>query len=237
MNTMKRTRILLIAIAAMLNVGAVSCDKEDDSSGGDDGGNTTVEWVDLGLPSGLLWNSCNIGATTPEGYGNYYAWGETATKEVYKWSTYRYCNGDYNQLTKYCDKSEYGYNGFTDTLIALEAMDDAAATALGGGAYMPSKAAWEELINKTTVKWTTMNGVNDRKFTGPNGNTIFLPAAGYRWGSELLEAGNYSYYWSSSLYTGLPIYSWYLYFVSDDMGMYYSGRRNDGFPIRPVRHK
>ena len=146
-------------------------------------------------------------------------------------------HGDYNQLTKYCSNSEYGYNGFTDTLIYLEVMDDVAATALGDGAYMPSKTAWEELLNKTTVTWTTLNGVNGRKFTASNGNSIYLPAAGYRWGSEVLDAGSYSYYWSTSLYTGLPEYAWYFYFDSDDRGMYYSGRRNDGFPVRPVRHK
>lgn len=79
-----------------------------------------VTYVDLGLPSGTLWATCNVGADTPEGYGDYFAWGETQPKTTYNWSTYRYCNGDYVKLTKYCGNSSYGYNGFTDDLTVLQ---------------------------------------------------------------------------------------------------------------------
>ena len=104
------------------------------NKGSDNGSTETAEWVDLGLPSGLLWAACNLGASSPEEYGDYYAWGETTTKEVYNWSMYKYSNGDYDQLTKYCNSSSYGHNGFTDNLTTLDAMDDAATQKLGSGA-------------------------------------------------------------------------------------------------------
>ena len=81
------------------------------------------EYVDLGLPSGTLWATCNVGADTPEGYGDYFAWGETEPKEVYSWETYKWCNGDEYSMTKYCTNSQYGYNGFTDgSTIAAKVM-------------------------------------------------------------------------------------------------------------------
>ncbi|MBQ6955005.1 MAG: hypothetical protein IJP80_00090, partial [Bacteroidales bacterium] len=109
-------------------------------------------------------------------------------------STYRYCNGGYDQLTKYCSMGSYGYNGFTDNLTVLEAMDDAATQALGSGARMPTADEWRELINNTTSAWTTQNGVKGRKFTASNGKSLFLPAAGCRWDDELNDAGSYGDY-------------------------------------------
>ena len=95
---------------------------------GNSGGGSGDEhaYVDLGLPSGTLWATCNVGADTPEGYGDYFAWGETQPKDVYNWSNYQYCNGSHDQLTKYCNNSSYGYNGFTDNLTTLQPGDDAA---------------------------------------------------------------------------------------------------------------
>ena len=84
------------------------------------------EWVDLGLPSGTLWATCNVGANAPEEYGDYFAWGETAPKDYYDWSTYKWCKGSYNTMTKYCTNSSYGYNGFTDGKTELDPEDDAA---------------------------------------------------------------------------------------------------------------
>ena len=198
-------------------------------SGGDD-----HAYVDLGLPSGLLWATCNVGADTPEDYGDYFAWGETQPKDYYHWSTYQYCNGSINTLTKYCNKSNYGYNGFIDNLTTLLPEDDAATANWGSDWRMPTKEEWQELYNNTTVTWTTQNGVNGRLFTASNGNSLFLPAAGYRTGSDLERAGSYGYYWSSSLYTGYPIYAWYFYFYSDDYDMD-SGFRICGQPVRAVR--
>lgn len=221
----------MVVFAAMLSVGVVSCNGENNGSG-----NTTVEWVDLGLPSGLLWAKCNLGANTPEEYGNYYAWGETQPKEVYNWSTYRYCTvdgeGNLTTLTKYNTSSVYGT---IDNLTTLQAADDAATAALGNGARTPTEGEWQELLNNTTVEWTTKNGVNGRKFTADNGNTLFLPAAGYRYGSELTHAGGLGDYWSSSLDAGSPNVAWYFGFYSDYQSMssgYYRGR---GFSVRAVR--
>ena len=192
-------------------------------------------FVDLGLPSGLLWAKCNLGATTPEGHGDYYAWGETTTKSTYNWSTYKYCTvdgeGDLQALTKYNTSTSWGT---PDNLTTLQAIDDVATQKLGDGARMPTKEDWEELIANTTAEWTQVNGVAGRKFTAANGNSLFLPAAGDRWGGELYYAGSRGYYWSSSLYAGRPYGAW-------DFGFYSAGLKvhdNDrlgGFSVRAVR--
>lgn len=252
---MKRTRILLMAFAALLSMGLISCDKENNNNssgnGGNNGGdnpsggvNTNSEWVDLGLPSGLLWATCNLGANAPEEYGNYYAWGEISPKESYKWSTYKYCtvgsvgreNWDHTlkTLTKYNTLTLYGT---PDNKTVLEAMDDAATSVLGSGARTPTKADWEELIANTTIEWTTMNGVSGRKFTAANGNTIFLPAAGHHWhGTGLNSAGYLGIYWSSSLRTDYPPNAMVFLFTSSEQRVDDYNRR-DGNSIRAVRQK
>ena len=194
----------------------------------------THEFVDLGLPSGLLWATCNVGADTPEGYGDYYAWGETTPKETYEWSTYQYCMGSGNTLTKYCNDASYGYNGFTDDLTTLLPEDDAATANWGTGWRMPTYDEWQELFDNTTHTWTTQNGVNGRLFTAPNGNTLFLPAAGSPDFSLFYPAGSWGLYWSSSLDTDYPNLAWNFFF--DSSGTYvYSYSRGGGFPVRPVR--
>ena len=191
-------------------------------------------YVDLGLPSGLLWATCNVGADSPEDYGDYFAWGETTPKDTYNWSTYQYCNGSYNTLTKYCNNSSYGYNGFTDDLTTLLPEDDAATANWGSGWRMPTAAEWYELYNNTAQTWTTQNGVNGLLFIATNGNSLFLPAAGYRGSSNLTTgAGSYGEYWSSSLLTGSPDFAWELYFNLDDYDMG-NGSRSYGFSVRPV---
>ena len=161
------------------------------------------EWVDLGLPSGTLWATCNVGANSPEEYGDYFAWGETKPKNFYDWNTYKWCMGDYNTMTKYCPQSDVGYNGFTDTLMELEPADDAATANWGSGWQMPSLAQCQELINSsyTTTEWTTQNGVNGRKITSNiNGKSIFLPAAGFHEGNRHSPGlGICGIYWSRSL--------------------------------------
>jgi len=191
------------------------------------------DWVDLGLPSGTKWATCNVGANTPTSYGNYYAWGETTTKTTYNWSTYLYCNGSSSTLTKYCNNSSYGNNGFIDALTTLEANDDAAAANWGSGWRMPTYDEMVELTNNCTVTWTTQNGVNGRLFTGPNGNSIFLPAAGFRYDSDLRDAGSRSLYWSSSFDTSSPLNAWYL---DCNSGNYYmnDSYRSAGLSVRPV---
>ena len=155
------------------------------------------EYVDLGLPSGLLWATCNIGANAPEKYGNYFAWGEVTIKSTYNWNNYRYCNGGHNTLTKYCSNPDYGYNGFTDHLLALLPMDDAATVNWGEGWRTPTDDEWQELNINTSHTWTSQNGVYGRLFIGSNGNSLFFPAAGYS--SDIVNETNSSgYYWSSS---------------------------------------
>ena len=159
------------------------------------------EYVDLGLPSGIKWATCNVGATSPEEYGDYFAWGETEPKEIYDWSTYKYCNGTENTMTKYCTSSRYGT---VDNKTVLELEDDAAYVNWGGNWRMPTRAEQDELrdTNNCTWTWTTQNGVNGYKVTSVvNGNSIFLPSAGCRYSVNLYNAGSFGYYWSSSLYT------------------------------------
>ena len=192
-------------------------------------------YVDLGLPSGLLWATCNVGADTPEDYGDYFSWGETQPKDTYNWSTYQHCMGDYNMLTKYCYNANQGYNGFTDYLTTLLPEDDAATANWGSDWRMPTEEEWQELYNNTNVIWTTQNGVNGRLFTASNGNSLFLPAAGDRDGSDLDDAGSDGYYWSSSLRTDVrPDDAWSLHFYSVGYSGYL-GYRYYGQSVRAVR--
>ena len=195
------------------------------------------EYVDLDLPSGTKWATCNVGASKPEEYGDYFAWGETITKSTYDWSTYKWCKGSETTMTKYCTLSDYGYNGFTDNLTELQPEDDAATANWGSGWKMPSRDQIIELVNDeyTTWEWTQLNGVYGRKVTSKsNGNSIFLPAAGRRWLGGLYDAGSYGYYWSSSLYPYYDGYAYYLFFDSGSWNCYYYGRSN-GRSVRAVR--
>ncbi len=194
------------------------------------------DWVDLGLSSGTLWATCNVGATNPEDYGDYFAWGETQTKSEYNWSTYKYCNGSHDTQTKYCADSDYGHNGFKDNRTVLEAKDDAVHVNWGGDWRMPTTAEQQELLNECTWEWTdnyNNTGVTGHIVTGTNGNSIFLPAAGYRSDSYLIDAGSGGYYWSSSLNSSGPYGAYYLDFGE---GNHYtlSGNRCDGYAVRPV---
>ena len=192
------------------------------------------QYVDLGLPSGTLWATCNIGANYPWEYGNYYAWGETKTKTTYNWSTYKYAKGDGKKKTKYCNDTDHGYNGFKDKLTKLQPGDDVATALWGSGWCMPTKEQWEELIQCTLLsQWTELNGVHGCLFIGTNGNQLFLPAAGYREDGERHLVGSYCHYWTGSLhYDGFE--AWAFLFPSDYskmVGIYCS----DGYSVRPVR--
>ena len=173
------------------------------------------EYVDLGLPSGLKWATCNVGASSPEDYGNYYAWGETTTKDSYSSS---------NSLTY----------GKTMGDISGDAQYDAATANWGGSWRMPTYDEMNELRNNCTWTWTTQDGVNGYKVTSEtNGNHIFLPAAGYRYGSSLYNAGEYGYYWSSTPYEYDSRHAWGLFFYSSGQGMNYDTRYY-GLSVRPV---
>ena len=193
--------------------------------------------IDLGLPSGTLWATCNIGANSPEEYGDYFAWGETEPKESNVWATYKYCKGDDKTMTKYCLQSDYGYNGYTDTLTDLLPEDDAATANWGSNWQMPSFDQIDELCNSsyTTTTWTTRNGVYGQMITSKsNGNSIFLPAAGYRNGTNVEEAGTEGYYWTRSIYKYYDnAYS--IYLSSEDIFWRNGDERYCGQVIRPVR--
>ena len=190
------------------------------------------EYVDLGLPSGLKWATCNVGATTPEEYGDYFAWGEIEPKDYYDWSTYKYGMAPY-QLTKYCNNSEYGKDGFSDDKTVLDLEDDAATVNWGGSWRMPTTEEQQELMNNCIWTWITQNGVNGYKVTGSNSNSIFLPAAGYMGNSSLTNAGHRGYYWSSSLNIVYQFYAYSVYFNSGYVG-WYDHYRYYGLSIRPV---
>ena len=190
------------------------------------------EYVDLGLS--VKWATCNVGATKPEEYGDYFAWGETQPKSNYDWSTYKYCNGSYNTLTKYNNSSSYGT---VDNKTTLDLSDDAARANWGGSWRMPTDAELTELREQCTWTWTTQNGVYGYKVTskksGYTNKSIFLPAAGYRYDSSRYYAGSSGYYWSSSLYTDNPNRAWDVYFSSDSVYRNYNFR-SYGFSVRPV---
>lgn len=182
--------------------------------------------IDLGLS--VKWANMNVGAKYIEDYGNYYAWGETATKATSDWSTYFDTNDGGNTFTKY--NNEGG-----KTVLDLE--DDAAHVNLGGSWRMPTQAEWQELIDNCTWTWATQNGINGYKVTsnkaGYTDKFIFLPAAGYRNGSGLNLVGSYAYYWSSSLYESSSYLALRLYFYSGSrrLGYFY---RYHGLSVRPV---
>ena len=180
------------------------------------------EYVDLGLPSGLKWATCNVGANSPEEYGYYFAWGEVEPKITYNGDTYKYYDG--SNLTKYTGN---------DSRTVLDPEDDAATANWGGEWRMPTKAEQDELLNSCTWDWTTQNGVNGYEVTGPNGNSIFLPVAGCMNEGTLGNAGSNGYYWSSSLLSGNPYGAYLMGFNSGFVGWdYYS--RHYGQSVRPV---
>ena len=186
-------------------------------------------YVDLGLPSGTMWATMNVGANSPEGYGDYYAWGETTTKSTYEWGNYKLCNGYY--ITKYCTDSYYG---IVDNKTELGLVDDAAYVNRGGDWRMPTKEEQDELRNECAWVWTTLNGVYGYKVTSKvNDNSIFLPAAGYCFNSDLYYTGLTAYYWGSSLCTDDSFKAYFLHFNSSDVGCT-PDSRDYGHSVRPV---
>ena len=202
--------------------------------------------VDLGLS--VKWASFNLGASKPEEFGDYYAWGETepyyssldpltwkeGKEDGYAWSSYKWCMGTYKTLTKYCYYSYYGFEGFTDSRTVLDPEDDAAHMNLGDKWRMPTDGEWTELLNNCSSVWTEENGVSGCRFTSKkNGDSIFLPAA--KGNANLNVGDSYGFYWSSSLSmeNNYPISAQHVYFRSD--GVYSSATfRYSGYSVRPV---
>ena len=176
--------------------------------------------IDLGLPSGTKWACCNVGANSPEGNDSYYAWGETEEKGYYDWNTYTHCDG-----------SAESCHHIGDDIAGTEY--DVAHMKWGGSWRMPTRAQQDELRESCTREWTQLNGVNGIKVTGPNGNSIFLPAGGVHWYVGLISAGEYGYYWSSSLDPNGEYGANYLNFYSNDWGWNYFDR-SSGLSVRAV---
>lgn len=190
----------------------------------------THEYVELGLPSGTLWATCNIGAESPEDYGDYFAWGETTPKDNYDWSTYKWCNGSYNTITKYNINPTFGA---VDNKTILELSDDAAHVNWGGNWRIPTKDEMYELIKNCTWECAIKKGVNGRNVIGPNGNSIFLPAGGYC--TLGCSVGLDGYYWTSSLYAEDSSGASNLLFYSDGVFLNsMSFTRTLGQFVRPV---
>ena len=189
------------------------------------------EWVDLGLLSGVKWATCNVGANSPEEYGDYFAWGEVEPKDEYSWSTYKWCDGRADALTKYNGQSSYGA---TDYKNFLDVEDDAAAVNLGGTWRTPTKMEFDELHGQCFWNWTTINGVDGYQVVGPNGNSIFLPAAGMYCDNDLgsFNIGSWGYYWTSLLDFSMNAYS--SIFNNSSHYCYRNYTRIDGFPVRAV---
>ncbi|MBO7232362.1 MAG: InlB B-repeat-containing protein, partial [Bacteroidales bacterium] len=169
-----------------------------ESSGSDNG----YAYIDMGLS--VMWATCNVGASVPEQYGLHYSWGETYPKDSYDWSFYTY-GSNYDALTKYCNNDYYGYNGFVDNIMQLEAQDDAATQVMGENWRTPTYDEMRELIDQCSWYWTDRNGVYGYEVTSPyTGNSIFLPAAGYYNGTSFNQSQSVGNYWTSSVYESNP---------------------------------
>ena len=192
------------------------------------GDGKTHEVVDLGLS--VKWATCNVGAENPEDAGDFFSWGETSPKDIYYSTTDKYCSCPDGETSCY-DESHYTKYNSTDGKTVLDPEDDAATVNWGSGFRMPTREEFLELINKCT--WTWDSSHMGYLVAGSNGNSIFLPASGYRNGSGLYYQGSYGFYWSSTLGSCSRYYAYYLYFGSSYHYVSY-GSRCYGFPVRPV---
>lgn len=196
----------------------------------------TPQYVDLGLPSGLKWAKCNVGAEKETDYGYYFQWGETTPYTDYTWAAYKYCNGSSTTMTKYCTDS---LNGTVDNRTKLEDEDDAAKAHMGGDWRMPTQTEIQELLENTENEWISDykgTGVSGRKFTSKTDTSkyIFFPAAGGCDQRSVYDVGSYGDVWSSSLNISNPYSAWYLVFNSVNCSMGRFGSRYIGRSVRGV---
>ena len=230
-NYLQKLFFLLVMGFSLSFICACGDDEEDETMQNPNRQTTGIinghEWVDLGLS--VKWATCNVGASSSEEYGGYYAWGETEEKSDYSWKTYKWCKGSNDSMTKYCLNNNYGT---VDNKTVLDHEDDVAHIKWGGSWRMPTSYEIQELFNNCSWEWTTLNDVDGQLITGPNGSSIFLPAARGT-GIYHIDKGSYGVYWSASLYQSHGDYAYGFYF--------YDGRhrledydRDLGYTIRPV---
>ncbi|MBQ9556375.1 MAG: hypothetical protein IJV05_09130 [Muribaculaceae bacterium] len=246
---MMKKFFLLMAIALPLVF--ISCN--DDEPAVSDG----HEWVDLGLPSGTLWATCNVGADSPEEYGDYFAWGETAPKDEYFWYNYKWAHWEYDTINDhyYIIKEETWYKYFQENVTEngsvrgdrkteLDPEDDAASVNWGSRWRTPTLEQFQELLTRCDWQWVEKDTVNGFTVTGPNGKSIFLPTVGL-YSSEILNAGKFAYYWSSTrcpsnlinLEHEYHAHAYILFFNSwKDQHIWYDAR-TVGHPVRAVRSR
>lgn len=198
--------------------------EKDEPTGSTEGGDSfdKGEAVDLGLS--VQWATCNVGAEAPEEFGEYFTWGGTAPQQTYSWSDYIYCNGTYNSITKYND---------ADKLTMLQPADDAATANFGKKWRTPTKKEYDELCAKCDWTWEEENGTNGYRVTGSTGNSIFLPAAGFKENDWLPVLNREGYYWLADIADGSNAKC--AFFDKDRKSFSYRYRCN-GFSIRPVRN-
>ncbi len=227
-------RYLTILLSVFLCTAFVACSDDDDDNNFVDKIQKNKEngkigkAIDLGLS--VKWASWNVGATSPEEYGNHYAWGETENKDFYEWDTYKWCNGSENSITKYCSHKEYGK---VDNLTTLEPQDDVAHVKWGGKWRMPTIKEFEELIKNCNWESVTIKGIRGFKVTGPNGNNIFLPEAGSKW--ENKRERDQLEYWTNergyySCYNAMMLWGGNDYDKVDII----TAERHEGKSVRPV---
>lgn len=248
-----KTRLLTIS-AAFVALSALflsGCEKEDkDDISMEDvnkgiviiqgAGGQEYEAVDLGLYSGVLWATCNIGAKSPEQTGDSFSWGESQPKKYFDWDNYQLCKGDQFSFTKYCLIKDHGYQELVDNKKVLENEDDAARELMGDKWRIPSKEDFVELIYRCDVRHCKLNGVWGFLFTskikGYEGNSLFLPLAGRIDLNDKKFNESYGFYWSNSIDRTETAYILWLEYTNDIVNAVASKScdRYLGLPIRPV---
>lgn len=226
-----KKNFLIVFVSSIFGLSLLfGCQKEKVTASGELNGHS---YVDLGLPSGTLWATCNVGADNPKEEGDHYSWGETRTKGSYSWNNYKFAQGGdgwNGYLNKYCTNAEYGVNGFTDYLTKLVASDDVATVLWGEGWRMPTKNELSELFSECSWCHTKYHGTEGVLFTGFNGNLLFFPDVEYGCEDGIAGGGGY---WSSILDTERPTCAYRLYVHYDSYEIWSEGR-NYGFSVRPV---
>ena len=223
---------LMTSVIALCGTGCSS--SEESVSGQLEGHN----YVDLGLPSGTLWATCNLGANQPEENGAYYAWGETSPKSEFEWTNYKYGNGEAEsriKMTKYCSHEK---KGAVDNIQLLDSTDDAASATWNGKWRIPTKEEWEELLDGCTWEWVKNykgSGLDMKKGTSKsNGKTILFPFSGYYNGTAFFN--NSSAFWSSTQKADNGLDAYFVRMLTHNQNMN-NGHRKQGMTIRAVASK